>query len=111
MHPEIKQQWIDALRSGKYTQGRGALRSQGNRFCCLGVLCDILPDELVKFEKSQWSEMYTVVTYTNEQSKGMLPRSLARELQIPDSQPGYLAMWNDGGRSFSEIADWIEETL
>ena len=32
--------FIAALRSGKYKQGKGRLR-QDNRFCCLGVACDV----------------------------------------------------------------------
>lgn len=46
MKAEIKQQWIDALRSGEYQQGSGDLHtmyptSDGGvveRFCCLGIL-------------------------------------------------------------------------
>ena len=41
MKAEIKAQWIKALRSGKYKQGRGALRKTDNTYCCLGVLCDL----------------------------------------------------------------------
>lgn len=43
LKPEIKQQWVEALRSGEYKQGKGALRLIGKEqdsFCCLGVLCD-----------------------------------------------------------------------
>ena len=32
--------WVDALRSGKYQQARGALKT-GDAYCCLGVACDI----------------------------------------------------------------------
>jgi hypothetical protein len=38
MDPEIKTRWVEALRSGRYEQGRKALRFQGE-YCCLGVLC------------------------------------------------------------------------
>jgi hypothetical protein len=34
---------VTALRSGKYKQGRGLLRSDDNKFCCQGVACDIFP--------------------------------------------------------------------
>jgi hypothetical protein len=37
--------WIEALRSGKYKQGEGWLKSN-DRFCCLGVCSSI--DEKVK---------------------------------------------------------------
>lgn len=40
MKPEIKEMWVNALRSGEYTQGLHQLTAN-NRFCCLGVLCDI----------------------------------------------------------------------
>jgi hypothetical protein len=40
MNQEIKREWIEALRSGKYKQARGFLRYRGG-YCCLGVLMDI----------------------------------------------------------------------
>ena len=44
MNPTIKAQWLEALRSGEYKQGREYLR-QSNKdtvlYCCLGVLCDL----------------------------------------------------------------------
>ncbi|NBQ68164.1 MAG: hypothetical protein EBU46_04735, partial [Nitrosomonadaceae bacterium] len=45
MKAEIKQRWLNALRSGKYKQGEGSLRQLDNegkpQYCCLGVLCDL----------------------------------------------------------------------
>ena len=32
--------WVEALRSGKYKQGKISLQN-ANGFCCLGVACDI----------------------------------------------------------------------
>src|SRR4051812_19674656 len=40
MNPEIKKQWVAALRSGEFKQGKAALRN-GDTFCCLGVLCEL----------------------------------------------------------------------
>jgi len=37
---DIKKAWIEALRSGKYEQGRGYLKKD-NCYCCLGVICEI----------------------------------------------------------------------
>jgi hypothetical protein len=42
MNKEVKARWVEALRSGKYQQGRAALNANG-KFCCLGVLCDLYP--------------------------------------------------------------------
>lgn len=57
MKPEIKAQWQDELRSGKYAQGKRSLASQEtstdedgntitrNTYCCLGVLCELAKAE------------------------------------------------------------------
>lgn len=42
MDPQLKERWIEALESGKYEQGRNVLRDKDNKFCCLGVLCDVM---------------------------------------------------------------------
>lgn len=34
--------WVEALQSGKYSQGTGGLGDPKNGYCCLGVGCDIL---------------------------------------------------------------------
>lgn len=41
MNEDVKKKWIKALRSGKYKQTKGKLKSKYNSFCCLGVLCDL----------------------------------------------------------------------
>lgn len=42
MRAEIKELWLEALRSGRYEQGNGVLfDATHNQFCCLGVLCDL----------------------------------------------------------------------
>src|ERR1035437_1012294 len=40
MGNENVQSYLEALRSGRYEQAQGSLR-EGNRFCCLGVACDV----------------------------------------------------------------------
>lgn len=61
MKPDIKQRWINALRSGNYDQARLSLRD-GDNFCCLGVLCDLYgkeKDVLWIFEDFEESESPT----------------------------------------------------
>lgn len=45
MRPEIARKWVDALRSGKYQQGKhrlGTVKENGDiEYCCLGVLCEV----------------------------------------------------------------------
>jgi hypothetical protein len=61
MDQEIKQQWVDALRSGEYSQGRYWLR-HGNRensnHCCLGVLCDLYDGQLWKQAVDDFTPRY-----------------------------------------------------
>lgn len=41
-----REEWLKKLTDGSYKQGRGCLRKISNKsvkkFCCLGVLCDIV---------------------------------------------------------------------
>jgi hypothetical protein len=46
MRSEIKDLWVEAMRSGRYQQGRGCLSrtaedSEEITYCCLGVLTDL----------------------------------------------------------------------
>ena len=93
MTPEFKAQWIAALRSGKYEQGKGRLR-EGDKFCCLGVACD-LTDPDAWNDKGGWGaqDNYDIV------------------LPFIDIREGdWLAALNDGGTTFAEIADFIERS-
>src|SRR5687767_2414328 len=45
------QEWINALRSGNYRQGKNALArstAEGTEYCCMGVACEIAPFEDIK---------------------------------------------------------------
>ena len=52
MKPEIKKLWVEALRSGEYTQGSMRLFNNES-FCCLGVLCDLHAKET----GGQWEDV------------------------------------------------------
>lgn len=108
MNPEIKAQWIAALRSGTYLQGVGALHVNGD-YCCLGVLCDLH----AKAGLGTWNGHY----YGNRVD--LLPEFVAEwaDLSIsPEINDVQLVDLNDGvggyeQRTFDEIADLIEEFL
>lgn len=36
-----QRKWLKALESGKFKQGKGALKRPNNSYCCLGVACEI----------------------------------------------------------------------
>ena len=86
MDKELKEKWVAALRSGDYGQTTGCL-VDGRGHCCLGVLC-----EVAGFGLHFWTELL---------SRGGPPARTQREL----------ALMNDNGKSFEQIADWIEENL
>ena len=125
MKTEIKQKWLNALRSGKYTQGNGALRKQveaddgsygGDQFCCLGVLCDIVEPKKWKKLPDGWGEREWSNGNTTEPAA--YPRnSLMKELGLnkpvsrssEDTIAQKLAFMNDEGKTFEQIANWIEK--
>lgn len=119
MHAELKQKWVEALRSGQYTQGKGVLRTGADRFCCLGVLCDLV-------DPSGWGQLSAVETcvdgrdmeldaYSYEYREARVATSLPNNLrEIVGLQPAdmrALIQLNDFGRSFETIAQHIEVNI
>jgi hypothetical protein len=110
MNQEIKARWVSALRSGKYEQGQHYLCEEG-KFCCLGVLCDIVKDDL----GLKW-ELFNNHMYIGGSSKslgnkiadycGLLSDPL---VDIGEDDNKFLTVINDKlGYDFNEIADLIE---
>ncbi len=107
MKAELKQAWVEALRSGEYKQGYGRLvcldNSKDCRYCCLGVLCSVTG---VDFGKSN-STFRTI----DGSFCDYLPKSLLDRLELPNDVQFQLAGLNDTGTTFNDIADKIEELL
>ena len=103
MNSKWKQRWLEALRSGDYAQGKFMLKRPEDRYCCLGVLCDIYSKE----NKGEWSKSHFV--YGGEVSRNYLPKNLSKYLGITKAQESRLSSLNDEGVSFRTIADIIEE--
>lgn len=116
-------EWTDALRSGKYEQGQDYLCRDG-KFCCLGVLCEIqeLPKEVVEgdiyyvFEglesyatkrALQWSVIPASAQPTILEDLN-LRQTVTDGVGDGRSLHTHLICMNDEGRSFNEIADYIE---
>jgi hypothetical protein len=111
MHSEMKAKWIEALRSGKYEQGFAQLKTNDNKYCCLGVLCDL--DEETSWGTSTlmpgtFNEM-NVNAYMNQIN--FLPEKLRTKYEIMAGDEKVLIELNDGGFSFEKIADYIEEYM
>jgi hypothetical protein len=106
MDRKIKTKWLKALRSGKYKQTKNVLRKARGGFCCLGVLCDIVkPDGWYKDQDKVWGFQGSECTYD------FPPTSILAETGLPTELGSDLAVMNDSGRSFKEIADYIEERV
>lgn len=104
MDAEVKAKWLKALRSGEYAQCKSRLYFDGN-YCCIGVLAAVQGVDFKTDER--FEEEDDICT-------GTLPIELMAGLGPLDSNE--LADMNDGGglrkaKTFSEIADYIEEKL
>jgi hypothetical protein len=107
MNPTVKKQWLEALRSGKYQQGNGRLRSSRDgvdRFCCLGVLCDLL-------EPESWTETSVPGFYRHSIHEGYPGSTVLESAGLEHDQCQILASMNDNGKSFEDVAQFIEVTL
>lgn len=141
MNQQVKKQWVEALRSGMYRQGKGTLRMRtpaNDKFCCLGVLCDLYvqanpddqhnrwpnrsyyrPGERIAFCYETWSDQ--AETWVDFIECSGLPPAV-REwagLDIEDPlvndggalEPLSVLNDSDTGWDFNSIASLIEEQL
>lgn len=104
MNTEIKAKWVEALRSGKYEQGKSRLQNcLKQTYCCLGVLCEISPNV------QKYGSGYI---FANTAMHAILTGAFRLQVGLKESQESDLANLNDlEGRSFLEIADYIEKNL
>lgn len=98
LDPEFKAKWVAALRSGEYEQCIGTMRRPDEngraKYCCMGVACEIVD---APFQ------------YDN------MPDPLLNGCYSGGKIAHKVVSMNDGigedPKSFSEIANWIEENL
>lgn len=99
MSISLVKRWIKALRSGKYKQGKKALRTSNNEFCCLGVLCDVANPQL----------------WTGREYAGYVhlpPVSLLGKVHVDSHTKDVLIRMNDNRNfSFHAIANYLERKL
>ena len=121
--------WVDALRSGAYEQGQGALATPNGdsvKYCCLGVACEISGVATKEVLNTSEGVAYRI-RYDSEGS--LLPLAVSDWLGLDESNPTIggeaLTAHNDGAhegcpygdcgqkviraKTFVEIADLIEE--
>ena len=111
--------WTDALRSDEYKQGDSYLH-QGDKFCCLGVACDVAIKSGLELDAGTGYDADDIVTYGG--ADAILPREVKEWLGLADEvgtlreefgDDGFVIsnLWhmNDRARSsFEGIADVID---
>jgi len=127
-----QQEWVDALRDGTRKQCTGALKSLDNKYCCLGVLCELhqLKTKMLYYEEDETEQRPDgiIFCYGHNEDHEVLPKGFDKEIGLYSKSgeikytvesteycdeldlPVYasLAESNDGGWTFQEIADFIE---
>ncbi len=99
---KLKAKWVTALRSGKYTQGKGVLKDCNGSYCCLGVLCHVAGKRIPAH----------TMNLDNSPSLRKLRDSLSLGVEIDGNKQCELTVMNDDkNRSFKQIADWIEKNV
>jgi len=126
MDPAIKSLWIQALKSGKYTQRTGLLKAEhaGGKLkhCCLGVLCEIAATVGVVKENSipHSCEVETCDLVSTEYGYeggdedlafGLPPVTVLDWSGLDIHRAQDLAEMNDEGADFATIADYIDKHL
>ncbi len=104
MKQEIAQQWTAALRSGEYQQGKHYLHTD-NTYCCLGVLCELYkhahPDQQPDTPGGYFGHTSALPSAVQSWA-GMC----SQRGEVPGEHT--LAHLNDGGVSFTDIANIID---
>lgn len=132
MNPDIKQRWVEALRSGEYQKDTGRLRTNEG-YCCLGVLTDLYSKEVDPIWETDNNIDYFAGSTGSERERYVLPKCVAQWAGLytsPTVPTHYLsedikAVWSsnyigitevndrDNGEAvtFNDIADLIEKAL
>lgn len=123
MKAELKQAWLNKLRSGEINQAQRVLRDENNAMCCLGVLLDVTaPDGWGAIADSGEAKMKCYPHKQSNSDYDFIPSDVREALGLDFMVDRYegdgrmnvahrLAAMNDAGKSFAEIADWIESNI
>lgn len=119
MYRWIRDEWTAKLRSGEFKQGRFALRTKDDEYCCLGILCQIAVGygAIDAPRPHPHSKNYR---YGLRSSQGETQGDVAflpievmewAGIDTPDGrygEIGYLSTDNDNGVPFDVIANIVE---
>lgn len=126
MKEKVKDLWVEALRSGKYKQGKHSLKNNNDKYCCLGVLCDVYAKTQKKkgFSKNQ-VDIIGAYTFGDTEKEAVLPENVKKWAQIGNKkirisisndqrierfvQSHLIHMNDEENKTFDEIATFIEK--
>lgn len=107
MNLEVKQKWIELLRSNKYNQCKGQLKCN-NSFCALGLLCLLYQEEVngnLEFEG-----IYFGPTSGYAINGGYVPDCVYEWSDLTEENIDQIEALNDSANlTFKEIADYVEK--
>lgn len=92
---ENRERWIKALESGEFRQTKGQLKKR-NRYCCLGVWCEISTWEYAIDEAGDYE---TELNKDGRRALGMSADQMTEAIDL-----------NDDGMKFKEIAAYFRKT-
>jgi hypothetical protein len=104
----LQTQWLKALESGKYKQGINKLHTIDDKFCCLGVACN-----LFSTSPPTVFECITGKVYRYDGEFNYLPAEIVNKLKLHTNMGLdianniHLTTLNDEGASFLEIAQKV----
>jgi len=116
MNKEIAKKWVEALRSGNYKQGHCQLRSTDNKYCCLGVLCDLYTQatgaQWIRKDRAEYQIHFDskILSPSVREWSGM-QSTTGRYENLDTCDKTDLTVDNDYGKTFQEIADIIEKHM
>jgi hypothetical protein len=125
MRQGIAEKWVAALRSGEYEQTAGFLQTREG-YCCLGVLCDL---HLRETGRGEWRPPgsgdsphtrcyrddlgvdgeYTPPPGVREWADMVDDPKVFFRHRLGTEMRDEIANLNDGGYTFAQLADLIEE--
>lgn len=113
MPKEFLQKWLEALRSGKYEQGRARLRTYDGKYCCLGVMQHCLTgsvenqpytEKALALPSGKWLENFEVQFYNLSGYLSSSGAPFLPSLNMTASEAN-----DEGDYNFEQIADAIED--
>lgn len=102
LKPVTREEWIEALESGKYKQGTKRMYNrEDGTYCCLGVYLKLCGVDFSKYDTDDLEKSSFASVVGNESIV------MERRLNLDTQQQIRLANLNDKGTSFASIAKML----